>query len=87
MWDVHEGSYDRRLERLRAERSALDPPALTPDRWRILLDALHGEDRAAQRWAEHELALALPDDSRVDEASPEEIWTPEYIAQLEAACA
>ena len=56
-------------------------------RWRVLLDALHGEDRAAQRWAEHELALALPEDSRVDEASPEEIWTPEYIAQLEAACA
>jgi hypothetical protein len=85
VWDRHEGSYDLHLERLRAQEAGVDPPALTPHRWRGLLDAVRGNDPVEQRWARCELDEALPDPGWEDEASPREIWTPQVIADLEAA--
>ena len=84
-WDLHEGSYDRHLERLRSQEGAADPPALTPERWRALLAALHGDDPDEQRWAGYELDDALPDPWWEDQPSAREIWTPQVIAELEAA--
>lgn len=84
VWDLTEGSYDRHLERLRAERSANDPPPLTPERLRILVEAVRGDDLDEQRWARYELDDAMPEPTWEDDASPQEIWTPEYIAHVEA---
>ncbi len=40
VWDLTPGSYDRHLGRLRAERAAHDPPALSPARLRELLSVV-----------------------------------------------
>jgi hypothetical protein len=52
VWDLTDGSSNRHLERLRAERSAHDPPPLTPRRLRSLLVAATSSDVDDQRWAE-----------------------------------
>ena len=85
VWDLHEGSYDTELQRVRAEKAGNDPPPLTAQRLRTLLAALAGNDPHDHRWANDELADALPDDSWQDEASPEEMWTDEIIDALEVA--
>ncbi len=59
VWDLTEGSYDRHLERLRAERSANDPPPLTPERLRSLVEAIRADDPDEQRWARYELEDAM----------------------------
>lgn len=69
VWDLHDGSYDRHLERLRAERSALDPPPLTPERLRALLDALTGADPDERRWAATEFT-----DHEHEHGDPVESW-------------
>jgi hypothetical protein len=84
VWDLTEGSYDRHLERLRAEEAVNDPPPLTPERLRVLVDAIRCEDPEEQRWAKYELELARPDEPWWDEADPDGIWTPDDVAQLEA---
>lgn len=63
VWDLTPGSYDRHLERLRAESSLIDPPPLTPERLRSLLDSIRGPDPDEQRWARYELDAALPDEA------------------------
>ena len=50
------------LDRLRAERSANDPPPLTPERLRSLVDAINGDDPDEQRWARYELDASAPDE-------------------------
>jgi hypothetical protein len=74
VWDLTPGSYDAHLDRLRAERSANDPPPLTPERARSLLDAIRGEDPNEQRWARYELELdpPQPDDEWPDDCSPQD---------------
>ncbi|HET6968801.1 MAG TPA: DUF222 domain-containing protein [Ornithinibacter sp.] len=67
VWDLHEGSYDRHLERRRAERSELDPPALTPSRLAELIAALAGDDPT-----ERLVALAELGDHAT--AEPEDCW-------------
>ncbi len=62
VWDLSPGSYDEYLERLRAERSANDPPPLTPERLRSLVDALEAEDPNERRWARYELDASAPED-------------------------
>jgi hypothetical protein len=68
VWDLSPGSYDRHLERLRAERSLADPPRLTPERLRSLLDSIRGSDPDERRWARYELDAALPDDVWLEES-------------------
>ena len=90
VWDLTQGSYDRHLERLRAEQAALDPPPLTPERLRTLLAAVASNDPDERRWADHELAISVDDDAwsdacGLDGAEPDEIWTPEYLAAVENA--
>ncbi|MBM6404159.1 HNH endonuclease [Phycicoccus sp. CSK15P-2] len=58
VWDLGVGSYDRHLERLRAEAAAHDPPPLTPERVQELLAAIGGDDPDESRWAEIELWAA-----------------------------
>ena len=63
-WDLTPGSYDRHLERLRAERAAHDPAPLTPERLREIVDLVTSSDEPEEsRWADHELA-----DHELDEA-------------------
>ncbi len=81
VWDLTPGSYDRHLEQLEAERSANDPPPLTPERLRTLLDLVTSGSREVRPWAEEELAMSA-DESWLDEAPPEEIWTDDYLAQF-----
>lgn len=58
VWDRTEGSYDRYLERLRAERSVADPQPLTPEQLTQLLAAIQAEDDPDERhWARVELEL------------------------------
>ena len=74
VWDLSPGSYDAHLNRLRAERSANDPPPLTPERLRSLLDAINGDDPNEQQWARYELDASQPDDEWSGEWSPEDEW-------------
>ncbi len=74
VWDLDVGSYDRHLERLRAERAAHDPPPLTPERLTTLLDAVRETDPEAQRWAEAELSWWAAENPWADEADPEVPW-------------
>ncbi|HSO65791.1 MAG TPA: DUF222 domain-containing protein [Ornithinibacter sp.] len=69
VWDLNQGSYDRHLERLRAESSALDPPPLTSARLAELVGALLGDDHAERRFAAAVLA-----DHDVDLEDGEESW-------------
>ncbi|HET6969144.1 MAG TPA: DUF222 domain-containing protein, partial [Ornithinibacter sp.] len=69
VWDLNQGSYDRHLERLRAERSAQDPPPLTPERLRRLVEAIRGDDPDERRWAAAELT-----DHEHDHGDPVESW-------------
>ena len=58
VWDRTEGSYDRYLERLRAERSVADPQPLSPEQLTQLLAAIQAEDDPDERhWARVELEL------------------------------
>ncbi|MFQ6170700.1 HNH endonuclease [Oryzobacter sp. R7] len=57
VWDLTEGSYDRHLEQIARERSAHDPPPITPTRLAELAAALTGDDDLESRVAEHDLAL------------------------------
>ena len=91
VWDLTEGSYDRHLERLRAERSANDPPPLTPERLRSLVEAIRGDDPDEQRWARCELEDAVPepiweDDAGLGETLADQIWSEEPCA-CHDACA
>ena len=79
VWDLSPGSYDRHLERLEAERSAHDPPMLTPERVMTLLEAVRTGDPDEQRWAEHELG---PDPGHDDQV-PDDFWD-EYLSHLES---
>ncbi|MGB7819111.1 MAG: DUF222 domain-containing protein [Ornithinibacter sp.] len=75
VWDLSEGSYDRHLERLRAERRANDPPPLTPERLRTVLEAVKGSDPDEERWAGYELEDPPPCEPWWDEADPEgRVW-------------
>jgi hypothetical protein len=76
VWDLTPGSYDRHLEHLRAERSANDPPPLTPERLRSLVLALQDDDPDEQRWARYELHESWPDDPWPDDLELEHWWTP-----------
>ncbi|PKW25711.1 HNH endonuclease signature motif containing protein [Phycicoccus duodecadis] len=69
-WDLEPGSYDRHLEKLRAERAVHDPPPLTPERLRLLLDGLWVDDPAEQAWAESELGWMTSDDPWPDDEEP-----------------
>ena len=69
VWDLQDGSYDRHLERVRAEQASQDPPPLTPERLRSLLDALAGKDLDDRRWAATELT-----DHEDDPDDPLESW-------------
>ncbi|HMM96281.1 DUF222 domain-containing protein [Phycicoccus sp.] len=62
VWDLTSGSYDRHLERLRAEQARHDPPPMTDERLRSLLDALIDDDHDERRWAEAELAWSMDDE-------------------------
>lgn len=44
VWERTVGSYDRHLERLRAERAVADPRPLSPDRVAELVAAIHADD-------------------------------------------
>lgn len=79
VWDLSPGSYDRHLERLRAERSAGDPRPLTPERFRELVGELTSSDWVERKVAEHELHLAALATSPPDEAEPGgHDWRAEY---------
>jgi hypothetical protein len=66
-WDLADGSYDRHLERLRAERAQHDPPRLTPQRVRRLLSAVPSADEE-RRWVEHQLAQWWSDEESAADA-------------------
>jgi HNH endonuclease len=58
VWDRTHGSYDRHLQRLKAEQSVADPRPLTPDRVAELLAAIHADDPddpGGRYWAKVEL--------------------------------
>ena len=57
VWDLHPGSYDRHLERLRRERAEHDPPPLTRQRLLELVAAITHDDDADRRLARHDLDL------------------------------
>ena len=79
VWDLSPGSYDRHLERCRAERSAGDPRRLTPERFRELVGELTSSDWVERKVAEHELYLAALAESPPDEAEPGgHDWRAEY---------
>ena len=82
VWDLSPGSYDEHLDRLRAERTANDPPSLTPERLRSLLDAIHGDDPNEQRWARYELDASATDEEWSDEWSPDDEWVQGNLASL-----
>ena len=71
VWDLSPGSYDRHLERLRADRPGLGPPPLTGERVRLLLATLPDPDTdSVERWwAEDAL-----DWSTDDEPWPDGLW-------------
>ena len=85
VWDLTDGSYDRHLERLGADRSAHDPPPLTPQRLRSLLVAATSSDVDDQRWAESDLARTGLDDDGVDESCLDEAWAVARLRELETA--
>jgi hypothetical protein len=87
VWDLSPGSYDAHLDRLRAERSANDPPPLTPERLRSLLDAIRGDDPNEQRWARYELELdaSQRDDEWPEECSPGDGWVEGGLAYLQSS--
>jgi hypothetical protein len=79
LWDLSPGSYDRHLDRLRAERAAHDPPPLTPERLRELVRlAASADDLDERRWAEHELDEATlaweTEPGGYDEDLTDEYW-------------
>ena len=74
VWDLSPGSYDEYLDRLRAERSANDPPPLTPERLRSLVDALAAEDPNERRWARYELDASASDEDWSGEWCAEDEW-------------
>ena len=76
VWDLSPGSYDAHLDRLRADRSANDPPLLTPQRLRSLVDAIRGDDPNEQRWARYELDATQPEDEWAGECSQNQ-WSGE----------
>ncbi|MEO5610332.1 MAG: HNH endonuclease, partial [Ornithinibacter sp.] len=91
VWDLTQGSYDRHLERQRAERAANDPPPLTPERLAELvaiasrkISEEHPETAAAEReWAPHQ--LREHDDLGFEEAWHDEAFTPEILEEHERA--
>ena len=58
VWDLAPGGYDRHLDELKAERAAHDPPPMTTERLRALVEAVRGDDLEDRRWAEFQLAEA-----------------------------
>ena len=57
VWDLHPGSYDQHLQRLRHEQSMHDPPPLTRQRLLELVAAVTHSDEADRRLAQHDLDL------------------------------
>lgn len=55
VWERTHGSYDRHLERLRAERAVADPRPLTPARVAELVAAIQVDDPHDAYWAKVEL--------------------------------
>lgn len=53
VWDLVEGSYDRELERRRAERRHHDPPPITPQLLAALSRAHGSTDGDERAWASH----------------------------------
>ncbi|NHA66836.1 HNH endonuclease signature motif containing protein [Phycicoccus flavus] len=74
LWDLSPGSYDRRLDQLRAERAALDPPPMTPQRLESLIDAVVDKDPGVRRWARSRIGRDEPDLSHEREAPWFEAW-------------
>ncbi|HNV42486.1 MAG TPA: HNH endonuclease [Ornithinibacter sp.] len=83
VWDLDPGSYDRHLERLRAERAANDPPPLTPERLRSLVAAIQGDDPEERRWARDELELSQPDEPWWDDGESDVLWPEDAVTRLE----
>ena len=83
VWDMHHGSYDRHLERLRRERAVHDPP-LTRERLVQLVTAVTVDDVADRRLAQYELDVIAEADYWAQTAR-EWPWDEEYLATLERA--
>ena len=94
VWDLLDGGYDRHLTGLERERSAHDPPPLTPERLTELVAAIAGSDPPDRRWAELELQLELGeavdpdeswwhDESWHDEPEHDERWVAEFQRTVE----
>ena len=64
------GSYDRHLERLRRRTAVHDPPPLTPERLRRLLDAVASKDPDEQRWADDACSSSRPTTNRRTRTCP-----------------
>ena len=89
MWDLTVGSYDRHLERLRAERCSNDPPPLTPGRVAELLTRVTGEiaddDRLEHDWAAYQLAESDVELDGVEESYLDDALTPDILEHLARA--
>ena len=58
VWDLTPGGYDRHLEQVTAQRAAHDPPPMTGERLRALVQAVRGDDLEDRAWAEFQLGEA-----------------------------
>ncbi|MEO6792116.1 MAG: HNH endonuclease signature motif containing protein, partial [Ornithinibacter sp.] len=92
VWDLVPGSYDEHLQEVQAERSANDPPPLTPNRLTELLKIVTGRisdehpdddaDALEQGWAAYQLAEHHDTTASVDADLHDQIWTPDLIDEL-----
>ncbi len=79
VWDLTPGGYDRHLEELQAERAAHDPPPMTAERLRRLVQAVRGDDVEDRCWAEFQLAEAAQAEAGEEfgggwDDVPDEVW-------------
>ncbi|MEO7420816.1 MAG: HNH endonuclease signature motif containing protein, partial [Ornithinibacter sp.] len=98
IWDLVPGSYDQHLQEVHAERSANDPPPLTPNRLTQLLKIVTGrisdehpddDDREMawleRDWAAYQLSEHHDTAACVDADLHDQIWTPDLSEELERA--
>ena len=94
IWDLHPGSYDQHLHRLRHEQSMHDPPPLTRQRLLELVAAVTHSDEADRRLAQHDLdqlSHAWHDwdhqvQTSIDTADPDyRAWHEGYLTAVGAA--
>ncbi|MEO6792029.1 MAG: HNH endonuclease signature motif containing protein, partial [Ornithinibacter sp.] len=93
VWDLVPGSYDQHLADIAAQRSAGDPPPLTPTRLTALLKIVTGRisdehpdddpDTLEQGWAAYQLSEHHDMTASVDADLHDQIWTPELIEELD----